>query len=204
MIKTKDKAKDQRLAELRRWRMKKLSTLQGSHVPVSLTDVTEERGEEAEAPLQDAEWDHNKVVKTEVQQNSNCYNFQDQWVEEDQTPTSTKQAPRKQQVLRYLNIKFYATLILSSTLPQYQVLRYPNIKFYATSTKTQIAGGEEEDASESRHGGENEDENNKDKPFKKADSTSQPKTITTTSPGSCVSCGATVSKTNTKKKTKKK
>ena len=102
--------------------------LQGSHVPVSLTDVTEERGEEVEAPLQDAEWDHSKVVKTEVQQNSNCYNFQDQWVEEDQTPTSTKQAPRKQQVLRYLNIKFYATPILSSTLPQYQVLRYPNIK----------------------------------------------------------------------------
>ena len=119
MIKTKDKAKDQRLAELRRWRMKKLSTPQGSHVPVSLTDVTEERGEEVEAPLQDAEWDHNKVGKTEVQQNSNCYNFQDQWVEEDQTPTSTKQAPRKQQVLRYLNLKFYATLILSSTLPQY-------------------------------------------------------------------------------------
>ena len=132
--------------------MKKLSTPQGSHVPVSLTDVTEERGEEVEAPLQDAEWDHSKVVKTEVQQNSNCYNFQDQWVEEDQTPTSTKQAPRKQQVLRYLNIKFYATPILSSTLPQYQVLRYPNIKFYATSTKTQNAGGEEEDASESRHG----------------------------------------------------
>ena len=98
--------------------MKKLSTPQGSHVPVSLTDVTEERGEEVEAPLQDAEWDHSKVVKTEVQQNSNCYNFQDQWVEEDQTPTSTKQAPRKQQVLRYLNIKFYATPILSSTLPQ--------------------------------------------------------------------------------------
>ena len=93
--------------------------LQGSHVPVSLTDVTEERGEEVEAPLQDAEWDHNKVVKTEVQQNSNCYNFQDQWVEEDQTPTSTKQAPRKQQVLRYLNIKFYATSISSSTLPQH-------------------------------------------------------------------------------------
>jgi len=41
-------------------------------------------------------------------------------------------------------------------------------------------------------GGENEDENNKDMSFKKADSTSQPKTITTTSPGSCVSCGATV------------
>ena len=103
--------------------------LQGSHVPVSLTDVTEELGEEVEAPLQDAERDHNKVVKTEVQQNSNCYNFQDHWVEEDQTPTPTKQAPRKQQVLRYLNIKFYAT-----------------------STKTQDAGGEEEDASESRHG----------------------------------------------------
>ena len=200
MIKTKDKAKEQRLAELRRWRMKKLSTPQGSHVPVSLTDVTEERGEEVEAPLQDAEWDHNKVVKTEVQQNSNCYNFQDQWVEEDQTPISTKQAPRKQQVLRYLNIKFYATPILSSTLPQYQVLRYPNIKFYATSTKTQNAGGEEEDASESRHGGENEDENNKDKSFKKADSTSQPKNITTISHGSCVSCDAKVSKTNTKKK----
>ena len=116
MIKTKDKAKDQRLAELRRWRMKKLSTPQGSHVPVSLTDVTEERGEE-EAPLQDAEWDHSKVVKTEVQQNSNCYNFQDQWVEEDQTPTSIIQAPRKQQVLRHTNIKFYATSISSSTLP---------------------------------------------------------------------------------------
>ena len=129
MIKTKNKAKDQRLAELRRWRMKKLSTTQGSHVPVSLTDVTEERGEEVEAPLQDAEWDHNKVVKTEVQQNSNCYNFQDHWVEEDQTPTPTKQAPRKHQVLRYLNIKLYAT-----------------------STITQDAGGEEEDASESRHG----------------------------------------------------
>ena len=103
MIKTKNKAKDQRLAELRRWRMKKLGTphhkqkkwLQGSHVPVSLTDVTEELGEEVEAPLQDAEWDHNKVGKTEVQQNSNCYNFQDQWVEEEQTPISTKQAPRK-------------------------------------------------------------------------------------------------------------
>ena len=176
MIKTKDKAKDQRLAELRRWRMKKLSTPQGSHVPVSLTDVTEERGEEVEAPLQDAEWDHNKVVKTEVQQNSNCYNFQNQWVEGDQTP------------------------IVSSTLPQYQVLRYPNIKFYATSTKTQNAGGEEEDASESRHGGENEDENNKDKSFKKADSTSQPKNITTISHGNCVSCDAKVSKTNTKKK----
>ena len=27
----------------------------GSHVPVSLTDVTEELGEEVEAPLQDAE-----------------------------------------------------------------------------------------------------------------------------------------------------
>ena len=225
--------------------MKKLSTPQGSHVPVSLTDVTEERGEEVEAPLQDAEWDHNKVVKTEVQQNSNCYNFQNQWVEEDQTPTSTKQAPRKQQVLRYLNIKFYATPILSSTLPQYQVLRYPNIKiqnvwarhqacqrddlnlrgletivhkhyiilhytispinvtyikFYATSTKTQNAGGEEEDASESRHGGENEDENNKDKSFKKADSTSQPKNITTISHGNCVSSDAKMSKTNTKKK----
>ena len=89
----------------------------GSHVPVSLTDVTEELGEEVEAPLQDAEWDHNKVVKTEVQQNSNCYNFQNQWVEEDQTPTSTKQAPRKQQVLRHTNIKFYATSISSSTLP---------------------------------------------------------------------------------------
>ena len=117
--------------------MKKLGTphhkqkkwLQGSHVPVSQTDVTEELGEEVEAPLQDAEWDHNKVVKTEVQQNSNCYNFQDHWVEEDQTPNPTKQAPRRQQVLRYLNIKFYAT-----------------------STKTQDAGGEEEDASESRHG----------------------------------------------------
>ena len=151
--------------------------LQGSHVPVSLTDVTEELGEEVEAPLQDAEWDHNKVVKTEVQQKSNCYNFQDHWVEEDQTPTSTKQAPRRQQVLRYLNIKFYAT-----------------------STKTQNAGGEEEDASESRHGGENEDENNKDKSFKKADSTSQPKNITTISHGNCVSCDAKVSKTNTKKK----
>ena len=117
--------------------MKKLSTPQGSHVPVSLTDVTEERGEEVEAPLQDAEWDHSKVVKTEVQQNSNCYNFQDQWVEEDQTPTSTKQAPRKQQVLRYLNIKFYATPILSSTLPQYQVLRYPNIKIQNVWTRHQ-------------------------------------------------------------------
>ena len=98
----------------------------GSHVPVSLTDVTEELGEEVEAPLQDAEWDHNKVVKTEVQQNSNCYNFQDHWVEEDQTPTPTKQAPRRQQVLRYLNIKFYAPSTSSSTLPQYQVLRYLN------------------------------------------------------------------------------
>ena len=77
---------------------------------------------------------------------------------------------------------------------------YPNIKFYATSTKTQNAGGEEEDASESRHGGENEDENNKDKSFKKADSTSQPKNITTISHGNCVSCDAKVSKTNTKKK----
>ena len=72
-----------------------------------------------------------------------------------------------------------------------------NIKFYATSTKTQIAGGEEEDASESGHGGENEDENNKDKSFKKADSTSQPKNI---SHGNCVSCDAKVSKTNTMKK----
>ena len=119
-------------------------------------------------------------------QNSNCYNFQNQWVEEDQTPTSTKQAPRLQQVLRYLNIKFYATSTSSSTLPQ---------------PKTRNAGGEEEeDASESRHGGENEDENNKDKSFKKADSTSQPKTIITTSLGRCVSCDAKVSKTNTKKK----
>ena len=110
-------------------------------------------------------------------QNSNCYNFQDHWVEEDQTPTPTKQAPRRQQVLRYLNIKFYAT-----------------------STKTQNAGGEEEDASESRHGGENEDENNKDKSFKKADSTSQPKTIITTSLGRCVSCDTKVSKNKYKEK----
>ena len=98
--------------------------------------------------------------------------------------------------------KTSTTKTASSTLPQHQVLRYPNIKFYATSTKTQNAGGEEEDASESRHGGENEDENNKDKSFKKADSTSQPKTIITTSHGSYVSCDATVS--NIKKKTKKK
>ena len=77
---------------------------------------------------------------------------------------------------------------------------YPNIKFYATSTKTQNAGREEEDASESRHGGENEDENNKDMSFKKTDSTSQPKTITTISHGSCVSRDAKVPKTNTKKK----
>ena len=96
--------------------------------------------------------------------------------------------------------KTSTTKTASSTLPQHQVLRYLNIKFYATSTKTQNAGGEEEDASESRHGGENEDENNKDKSFKKADSTSQPKTITTISHGSCVSCDAKVSKTNTKKK----
>ena len=74
------------------------------------------------------------------------------------------------------------------------------IKFYATSTKTQNAGGEEEDASESRHGGENEDENNKDKSFKKTDSTRQPKNITTISHGSCVPCDAKVSKTNTMKK----
>ena len=105
---------------------------------MSLTDVTEELGEEVEAPLQDAEWDHNKVGKTEVQQNSNCYNFQNQWVEEDHTPTSTKQAPRKQQVLRYLNIKFYATLILSSTLPQYQVLCYPNIKIQNVWNRHQV------------------------------------------------------------------
>ena len=58
-------------------------------------------------------------------------------MEEDQTPTSTKQAPRKQQVLRYLNIKFYATPILSSTLPQYQVLRYPNIKIQNVWTRHQ-------------------------------------------------------------------
>ena len=77
---------------------------------------------------------------------------------------------------------------------------YPNIKFYATSTKTQNAGGEEEDASESRHGGENEDENNKDKSFKKADSTSQPKNITTISHGNCVSCNAKVSKNKYKEK----
>ena len=105
-----------------------------------------------------------------------------------------------QQNKHHESSKFYATSILSSTLPQYQVLRYPNIKFYATSTKTQNAGGEEEDASESRHGGENEDENNKDKSFKKADSTSQPKNITTISHGNCVSCDVKVSKTNTKKK----
>ena len=96
--------------------------------------------------------------------------------------------------------KTSTTKAASSTLPQYQVLHYPNIKFYATSTKTQIAGGEEEDASESRHGGENEDENNKDKSFKKADSTSQTKNITTISHGNCVSCDAKMSKTNTKKK----
>ena len=109
-----------------------------------------------------------------------------------------------QQNKHHESSKFYATSTLSSTPPQYQVLRYLNIKFYATSTKTQNAGGEEEDASESRHGGENEDENNKDKSFKKADSTSQPKTIITTSPGRCMSYDATVSKTNTKKKDKKK
>ena len=96
--------------------------------------------------------------------------------------------------------KTSTTKTASSTLPQHQVLRYLNIKFYATSTKTQNAGGEEEDASESRHGGENEDENNKDKSFKKADSTSQPKNITTISHGNCVSYDAKMSKTNTKKK----
>ena len=46
--------------------------LQDSHVPVSLTDGTEELGEEVEAPLQDAKWDHNKVGKTKIQQNSKC------------------------------------------------------------------------------------------------------------------------------------
>ena len=92
------------------------------------------------------------------------------------------------------------TSSLPTWWPQHQVLRYLNIKFYATSTKTQNAGGEEEDASESRHGGENEDENNKDKSFKKADSTSQPKNITTISHGNCVSYDAKMSKTNTKKK----
>ena len=107
---TKEKPTPVKNEEIRRTTSQTKKWLQGSHVPVSLTDVTEELGEEVEAPLQDAEWDHNKVVKTKVQQNSNCYNFQNQWVEKDQTPASTKQAPRLQQVLRYLNIKFYATL----------------------------------------------------------------------------------------------
>ena len=146
-------------------------------MPVSLTDVTEELGEEVEAPLQDE--------KAELK------------LLQFPKPVSGRRSDTN------FN-KTSTTKTSSSTLPQHQVLRYLNIKFYATSTKTQNAGGEKEDASESRHGGENEDENNKDKSFKKADSTSQPKTIITTSPGSCMSCDATVSKTSTKKKTKKK
>ena len=103
--------------------------LQGSHVPVSLTDVTEELEEDVEAQQQGRQ---------------------------DRDPAELKllQFPKPLSGRRSdtNSNKTSTTKTASSTLPQHQILRYLNIKFYATSTKTQDAGGEEEDTSESRHG----------------------------------------------------
>ena len=71
----------------------------GSHVPVSLTDVTEELGEEVEAPLQDA--------KAELK------------LLQFPRPLSGRRSDTNSN-------KTSTTKTASSTLPQHQVLRYLN------------------------------------------------------------------------------